>query len=50
MRSEINRVGVKAGLRFIVNTVLDGSDCIAGVFAGEPVLAHKEGVRFAQGI
>ena len=50
IRLEIERVARQAGLRFIVNTVLDAEARIAGVFAGDPVAAHRAGVAFARGV
>ena len=49
-RREIERVARKAGLHFIVNTVLDGNHDIVEVFAGDPVAAHRAGVACARGI
>lgn len=37
-----------AGLRFIVNGVVNSRRQIAGIFAGDPVEAHRAGVRFAR--
>lgn len=48
MRSMIDKAAKTAGLKFIVNTVLDCSGKIKGVFAGDPVLAHRQGVRLAK--
>ena len=50
MRLDIERVARKAGLRFIVNTVLDAEHKIVGVFAGDLVEAHRAGVAFARRI
>jgi nickel-dependent lactate racemase len=50
IRLEIERVARNAGLRFIVNTVLDADGRIAGVFAGDPVAAHRAGVALARDI
>ena len=49
-RLEIERVARKAGLHFIVNTVLDAEHNVIEVFAGDPVAAHRKGVEFARGI
>ena len=49
-RLEIERVARKAGLHFVVNTVLDASHRIVDVFAGDPVRAHRAGVAFARRI
>lgn len=37
-----------AGLRFIVNVVLDSEKKILGAFAGEPEAAHQAGVNFLE--
>jgi len=50
VREEINRVGVKAGLKFIINTVQDGSGKVYKCFAGDPVKAFKEGCFAAKDI
>ena len=50
MRLDIERVACKAGLRFIVNTVLDAEHKIIRVFAGDLVKAHRAGVTFARRI
>jgi lactate racemase len=41
-------VGLKAGLKFIVNEVPGKCDAVAAVFAGDPVLAHREACSFAR--
>lgn len=46
-RRDIEEVARRVGLSFIVNAVLDGDRRIAGVFAGDPQQAFREGVRFA---
>lgn len=43
----INEVAEKAGLRFIVNTILDGENRIVRVVTGHPSKAHKEGCKTA---
>jgi len=50
IRLEIERIASKAGLKFIVNTVLDANRNIAKVLAGDPVKAHRAGVQFARKI
>ena len=47
---EIRAVALKAGLKFIVNTVLNHEDKVAQVFAGDPIEAHRKGVEYAEGI
>jgi len=49
-RREIEEVARRAGLSFIVNTVLDEDHRIQGVFAGDPVMAHRAGVQLAERI
>lgn len=48
VRQEINKVGMKVGLRFIVNTVQDGNGRIYKCFSGDPVRAFNEGCKAAQ--
>jgi lactate racemase len=47
VREEINKVGIKAGLRFIINTVQDGSGQVYKCFSGDPIEAFKEGCKAA---
>ena len=48
MRGGINEIARKAGLKAIVNTVLNNEDKIVHVFAGEPVRAFRDGVATAR--
>lgn len=48
VRRVIDEVGLKAGLKFIVNEVPGKDDAIAGVFAGDPILAHRAACDFAR--
>lgn len=48
MRKMIDTVAKRVGLKFIVNTILDNSNCIAGVVAGDPVKAHCKGVKISR--
>jgi nickel-dependent lactate racemase len=50
VRREIDTIALRAGLKLIVNTVLNREDKISHVVAGDPVKAFREGVRIAQGI
>lgn len=50
LRREIDTVALKAGLKLIVNTVLNREDKISHVVVGDPVKAFREGVKLAQGI
>jgi nickel-dependent lactate racemase len=45
VRNEINEVGIKAGLKYIVNPVLDGEGNIVHCFCGDPIKAFKEGCK-----
>ncbi len=47
LRSEIEEVATKVGLDFIVNVVLNQKREVAGLFAGDKILAHRQGVQFA---
>jgi lactate racemase len=46
-RRELDIITGKLGLSFIVNVILDHRRRIAGLFAGDRVLAHREGVKVA---
>jgi len=48
MRRDINIVAQKAGLKAIVNTVLNNEDKVVRVLAGDPVRAFREGVGTAR--
>ena len=50
MRREIEEVALRAGLKFIVNVVQDKTGRLAGVFAGDPIKAHRQGCELAQRI
>lgn len=45
---EIRYVSESAGLKFIVNTICNGSGQVTDVVAGAPVSAHKEGIGKAK--
>ncbi len=45
VRSEMEEIAGKAGLRMIANTVLDGKARMVGCFSGDPVKAHRRGVE-----
>jgi lactate racemase len=47
VRKLIDEVGIKAGLKFIVNDVPGKDDAVAAVFAGDPILAHRKACDFA---
>jgi lactate racemase len=46
-RHELDAISGRLGLDFIVNVVLDHRRQVAGLFAGDRVLAHREGVGMA---
>lgn len=50
VRKEIDETAKKAGLRFIVNTVLNKDDKIAYLATGDPIKAFREGVKCAKKI
>jgi nickel-dependent lactate racemase len=43
VKREIERVAQKAGLKWIINTIQDGSDRVIKVVAGDPMLAYRTG-------
>ena len=47
LRLEIEEVATKVGLDFMVNVVLNQKREVAGLFAGDKILAHRQGVKFA---
>jgi len=48
VKRNIDAIALKAGLKMIVNTVLNQNDQVGELFIGHPVEAHREGVRFAE--
>jgi len=42
VRKLIDEVGIKAGLKFIMNEVSGKEDAVSAVFAGDPILAHRQ--------
>jgi lactate racemase len=48
MRQDINMIARKAGLKAIVNTVLNNEDKVVRVLAGDPEQAFREGVGTAR--
>lgn len=50
MRKMVDSVARKVGLKFIVNVVMDSSDRIADVVAGDPVKAHRKGVEISKAV
>ena len=45
VRQEMEQIARKAGLRFIVNVVMDGQHRVIHVVAGDPVAAHRQGAK-----
>lgn len=50
VRQEVERIARLAGLRFIVNVVMDAHHRVIRVVAGDPVAAHRAGADFALSI
>ncbi len=48
IRREIDEVGLRAGLKFIVNTVQTGDGRIHSCHSGDPIEAHKSGCEEAR--
>lgn len=48
VRAEVERVARKAGLRFIVNVVMDARHRVVRVVAGDPVAAHRKGAEYSR--
>jgi nickel-dependent lactate racemase len=46
-RKDIEEITMRVGLDFIVNMIPNSRYEIAGIFSGHPILAHREGVKFA---
>jgi nickel-dependent lactate racemase len=47
VREEMNRVGLRANLKFIVNAVMDLSDEIVDAVCGDPIAAFQKGARLS---
>lgn len=50
VRQEVEEIARRAGLRFIVNVVMDGRARVLHVVAGDPVAAHREGARHSRSV
>src|SRR5256886_5365535 len=50
VRLEVEEIARKAGLRFIVNVVMDAHERVIHVVAGDPVAAHRQGAEYSQAI
>jgi len=49
-RKDIEEIGLKAGLKFTCNVVVNSRREIAGLFCGHPVDSHRAAARFCQKI
>lgn len=50
VRENIDEIAQKAGLHFIVNVVINSQRDLAGLFSGDVIKAHREGVKLARRI
>jgi nickel-dependent lactate racemase len=48
VRAEVERIAAKAGLRFILNVVMDANHRVIHVVAGDPVAAHRRGAELSE--
>jgi len=48
MRRMVDSVAKKVGLKFIINIVMDSSNRLVDVFAGDPVKAHRKGIEVSK--
>lgn len=48
MRRIIDYVACSVGLKFIINVILDNSNRVVDIVAGDPIKAHREGVKTAK--
>lgn len=47
-RHEMEEIAARAGLKFIVNTVMNSKEELAGVFCGDFIAAHRAGIEKAK--
>ncbi len=47
VRQEVERIAQKAGLKFILNVVMDAGHRVMHVVAGDPVAAHRRGAQLS---
>jgi nickel-dependent lactate racemase len=47
VRKEVERIAAQAGLRFILNVVMDAQHRVIHVVAGDPVAAHRRGAELS---
>lgn len=50
VRREVEQIARRAGLRFIVNVVMDGRERVLHVVAGDPVAAHRQGAEHSRAV
>lgn len=50
VRQEVEQIARLAGLRFILNVVMDGRQRVVHVVAGDPVAAHRDGAEHSRAI
>ena len=50
MHADMVEAARRAGLRFILNVVINAGKEVINAFAGDPVAAHEEGCRFVEGL
>ena len=50
VRLEVERIARMAGLRFIINVVMDGQHRVSHIVAGDVKAAHREGAKFSRSI
>ncbi len=50
VRREVEQIARLAGLRFIVNVVMDAEERVLHVIAGDPVAAHRQGAEHSRRI
>ena len=50
IRHEVDAVAMKAGLKFLVNVVMNDREELVGVFSGDPVEAHRRGAKMAEAV
>ena len=48
MRADLEEIGRRVGHRFAVNTVVNSRRELVALFAGDPIEAHRAGVKFAR--
>ncbi len=50
VKDEIERVAQKVGLRWILNTIQDGTERLVGAVTGDPILAYRSGATLSKKI